>query len=116
MKLALAIGEPKSRYSLSHIDTTARLHANQSVIDGRKSGGLHGAAADLLIVAARTSGNADDQHGISLFFVNPTEPGIAGQDFPTYDGMRAVEAEFSNLHVNTDSLIGVVDQAYPLVE
>jgi alkylation response protein AidB-like acyl-CoA dehydrogenase len=116
MKLGLAIGEPKSRYSLSHIETTARLEGNQWVINGRKSVVLHGAAADLLIIAARTSGNVDDQHGISLFFVNPTEPGISGQDFPTYDGMRAVEAQFENLHVNTDSLIGVVDQAYPLIE
>jgi alkylation response protein AidB-like acyl-CoA dehydrogenase len=116
MKLAFAHGEPGSRYSLSHVATTARQEGGFWVINGRKSVVLHGAVSDLLIVSARTSGEVGDSHGISLFFVNPSEPGVAGRDYPTYDGMRAVEAEFTNVHVNTESLIGVLDQAYPLIE
>jgi alkylation response protein AidB-like acyl-CoA dehydrogenase len=116
MKLAFAHGEPGSRYALSQVGTTARQEGGFWVINGRKSVVLHGAVADLLIVSARTGGQAGDAHGISLFFVNPTEPGVAGRDYPTYDGMRAVEAEFTNVHVNAESLIGVLDQAYPLIE
>jgi len=116
MKLAFAHGEPGSRYSLSDVQTTARLEGGFWVISGRKSIVLHGAVSDLLIVSARTSGEVGDSRGISLFFVNPSEPGVAGRDYPTYDGMRAVEAEFSDVHVNTDSLIGVPDRAYPLIE
>ena len=116
MKLAFAHWEPGSRYSLSEVRTTARQEGGFWVINGRKSVVLHGAIADLLIVSARTSGQSGDAHGISLFFVNPTEPGVAGRDYPTYDGMRAVEAEFTNVHVNAESLIGVLDQAYPLIE
>ncbi|HTO43284.1 MAG TPA: acyl-CoA dehydrogenase family protein [Burkholderiales bacterium] len=116
MKLAFAHWEPGSRYSLSEVGTTARQEGGFWVINGRKSVVLHGAVADLLIVSARTSGQSGDAHGISLFFVNPTEPGVAGHDYPTYDGMRAVEAEFTNVHVNAESLIGVLDQAYPLIE
>jgi alkylation response protein AidB-like acyl-CoA dehydrogenase len=116
MKLAFAHGEPGSRYALNHVETTARLEGGFWIINGRKSVVLHGAAADLLIVSARTSGAAGDMHGISLFFVNPSEPGVAGCEYPTYDGMRAVEAEFTDVHVNTESLIGVLDQAYPLIE
>ena len=116
MKLAFAHGEPRSRYSLSHVETTARLEGGFWVINGQKSIVLHGAVSDLLIVSARTSGEVGDPHGISLFFVNPSEPGVAGRDYPTYDGMRAVEAEFTDVHVNSDSLIGVLDQAYPLIE
>ena len=116
MKLAFAHWEPDSRYSLSQIETTARREAGFWVINGRKSVVLHGAVADLLIVSARTSGQPDDAHGISLFFVNPGEPGVAGREYPTYDGMRAVEAEFANVQVNAESLIGVLDQAYPLIE
>jgi pimeloyl-CoA dehydrogenase small subunit len=116
MKLAFAHGEPRSRHSLSQVETTAWQEGGFWVINGRKSVVLHGAVADLLIVSARTSGEGSDPHGISLFFVNPSEPGVSGRDYPIYDGMRAVEAEFSDVHVNTDSLIGVLDQAYPLIE
>jgi pimeloyl-CoA dehydrogenase small subunit len=116
MKLAFAHWEPRSRYSLSQVETTARQEGGFWVINGRKCVVLHGAVSDLLIVSARTSGEAGDPHGVSLFFVNPSEPGVSGRDYPTYDGMRAVEAEFSDVHVNTDSLIGVLDQAYPLIE
>ncbi len=116
LKLAFAHGEPTSRYSTTRLQTTARLEGNQWVLSGRKSLVLHGAVADLLIVSARTSGAVDDAHGISLFFVNPAEPGVSGREYPTYDGMRAAEVTLENVHVNTDSLIGVLDQAHPLIE
>jgi alkylation response protein AidB-like acyl-CoA dehydrogenase len=115
-KLAFAHGEPTSRYSPARVQTTARMEAGQWVIDGRKSVVLHGAVSDLLIVSARTSGGVDDPHGISLFFVNPGEAGVAGREYPTYDGMRAAEVEFQNVRVNSESLIGVLDQAHPLIE
>jgi len=116
MKLAFAHAEPGSRYSLTHVETTARQEGGFWVINGRKSVVLHGAIADLLIVSARTSGEVRDPHGISLFFVNPSEKGVAGQEFPTYDGARAVEAHFSDVRIGPDSLIGVLDQAYPLID
>ena len=115
-KLAFAHGEPASRYSPTRVQTTARMEGGQWVINGRKSVVLHGAVCDLLVVSARTSGAVDDAHGISLFFVNPGEAGVSGREYPTYDGMRAAEVEFQNVHVNTDSLIGVLDQAQPLIE
>jgi alkylation response protein AidB-like acyl-CoA dehydrogenase len=115
-KLAFAHGEPSARYSLSHVETTARQEGGFWIINGRKSVVLHGAVADLLIVSARTSGAAGDPQGISLFFVNPAEAGVAGQEYPTYDGMRAAEVQLTNVQIGPDSLIGVLDQAYPLIE
>jgi len=115
-KLAFAHGEPASRYAPTRVQTTARMEAGQWVLNGRKSVVLHGAVADLLIVSARTSGAVDDARGISLFFVNPGETGVAGREYPTYDGMRAAEVVLENVTVNSDSLIGVLDQAHPLIE
>lgn len=116
LKLALAHGEPGSRHALNRVETTARQEGGYWVINGRKSVVLHGAVADLLIVSARTSGDSSDTHGISLFFVNPAEEGVSGREYPTYDGMRAAEVELSNVHINSDSLIGVIDQASPLLD
>jgi alkylation response protein AidB-like acyl-CoA dehydrogenase len=57
----------------------ARLHAAQRqaqgwVLDGAKAVVLHGEAADVFVVSARTSGEVDDEAGISLFLVTPMRP------------------------------------------
>jgi alkylation response protein AidB-like acyl-CoA dehydrogenase len=116
MKFAFAHIEPDSRFDLHRVATTARQEAGMWVITGRKSVVIHGAIADLLIVTARTSGAADAKSGISLFFVNPAEEGVAGRDYPTYDGMRAAEVTFDNVTISPESLIGQIDGAYPLIE
>ena len=116
MRLACAFGEPGSRYDLAHVETTAREDGGFWVLNGSKSVVVHGSVADLLIVSARTSGNVTDREGVSLFFVNPGEDGVAGREYPTYDGMRAAELVLENVHVSADSLIGVVDKGLPAVE
>ncbi len=116
MKFALAHVEPGGRFDLAHVETTAHQEAGQWIINGKKSVVIHGAAADLLIVPARTSGRTTDRAGISLFFVNPAEEGVEGRDYPTYDGMRAAEVGFNNVHIGPESLIGVLDGGYPLLE
>ncbi len=98
MKFAFAHTEPGTRFELNRVETTARQAGGMWVINGRKSVVLHGAVADLLIVTARTSGAPDSPHGITLFFVNPGEQGVAGREYPTYDGMRAAEVTLRQRH------------------
>ena len=117
MRLACGFLEPGGRYDLAHIETTARQEANGFwVLNGSKSVVIHGAVADLLVISARTSGKAGDADGISLFFVNPGEPGVAGREYPTYDGMRAAEVTFENVQINSESLIGIAGRGLPVVE
>jgi alkylation response protein AidB-like acyl-CoA dehydrogenase len=116
MKFALAHTEPGARGELNRVETNARQEGGMWVINGQKSVVLHGAVADLLIVTARTSGPPDSPRGISLFFVNPGEEGVSGRDYPTYDGMRAAEVGFTDVSVSPESLIGVLDNGYPLLE
>jgi alkylation response protein AidB-like acyl-CoA dehydrogenase len=77
---------------------------------------VHGAVADLLIITARTSGSPDSPQGITLFFVNPGEQGVAGREYPTYDGMRAAEVTLDDVTISPESVIGVLDNGYPLLE
>lgn len=117
MRLACGFLESGGRYDLSHVATTARQEANGFwIINGSKSVVIHGAVADLLVISARTSGQPGDTDGISLFFVNPGEPGVSGLEYPTYDGMRAAEVTFENVQINPESLIGIVDRGLPVVE
>ena len=116
MKFAFAHTEPGTRYELNRVETTARQSGGMWVINGRKSVVVHGAVAELLIVTARTSGSPDSPQGITLFFVNPAEQGVSGRVYPTYDGMRAAEVTFDNVTINNESVIGVLDNGYPLLE
>ena len=116
MKFAFAHTEPGTRWELNRVTTTARQEGGMWVINGAKSVVTHGAVADLLIITARTSGAADSRHGITLFFVNPGEQGVAGREYPTYDGMRAAEVTFDNVTISPESVIGVLDNGYALLE
>ena len=116
MRLACAFGEPGSRHDPAHVEATARLDGGFWVLNGSKSVVVHGAVADLLIVSARTAGGPTDRDGVSLFFVNPSEVGVMGRDYPTFDGMRAAEITLEDVHVSSDSLIGVADKGLPLIE
>ena len=116
LKLAFGHTEPGTQWELNRVATTARQEAGMWVINGRKSVMLHGASAELLVITARTSGNSDSPNGITLFFVNPGEQGVIGRDYPTYDGMRAAEVTFDNVTVSPESLIGVLDGGYALVD
>jgi len=116
MKFAFGHVEPGARYELNRVSTTARRENGMWVIDGAKSVFMHGGLADLLIVSARTSGEVDSPDGISLFFVNPAESGVMGREYPTYDGMRAAEVTFDNVTISPESLIGVLDGGYALLE
>lgn len=116
MKFALAHAERAARYDLAHVETTAREEGGQWIINGAKTVVVHGALAELLIVSARTRGKATDEEGISLFFVNPAEQGVEGRDYPTFDGMRAAEVSFNNVAIGPESLIGVLDHGFPVLE
>ncbi len=116
MKFAFGHSEPGSRYELNRVATTARRENGMWVINGAKSVMMHGGLADLLIVSARTSGSLPDATGISLFFVNPAETGVMGREYPTYDGMRAAEVTFDNVTISPESIIGVLDGGYALLE
>ena len=116
MKFAFAHTEPGTRFELNRIETSARQEGGMWVINGQKSVVLHGATADLLVISARTSGAPDSKQGITLFFVNPAEQGVVGRDYPTYDGMRAAEVSFDNVSISPESVIGVVDNGFALLE
>ena len=95
MKLAFALGEPGIALLDSTVcETTARQEGGQWIINGRKSVVLHGAAADLLIVSARTSGAVDERTASRCSSSIRPKPALSGRDYPTYDGMRAAEVEF----------------------
>ncbi len=114
--MTFAHGEPKARYELNNVTTTAKKDSDGYVLNGAKAVVLNGDSADKLIVSARTSGNARDAKGISLFIVDRKAAGVTARGYPTIDGLHAAEITLSNVKVGADAIIGKLDDALPLIE
>lgn len=89
-KLALAYSEPAAGFDLSFVETTAA----GGVLNGHKCVVLNAASADTLIVVARTSGDVDDETGLSAFLVDANASGLRRQDYTLVDGRRASDVWF----------------------
>jgi alkylation response protein AidB-like acyl-CoA dehydrogenase len=114
--LAFAYAEPKGRYNLADLTTTAKKDGAGFVLNGHKAVVIGAPWADHLIVTARTGGGQRDSLGVSLFLVPKTAKGVTTRDYPTVDGLRASEVYFENVALGADHLIGAADAALPLVE
>ena len=115
-KMAFAHTEPGARYDLAHVGLRARRQGDGFVLDGDKRVVLHGAAADVLVVSARTTGQGNDRHGVSLFLVDRTAPGVTVKEYRTIDELRAADITLSGVAVPRDALIGLEGAGLPLIE
>ena len=114
--LAFAYAEPQSRFALNDVEVSAAKDGEGYLIRGRKSVVFHAAAADKVVVSARTAGGPRDAEGISLFMVENGCAGLARRDYRTVDGLRASDLEFDAVRVGAEALIGTPDAALPLIE
>ncbi len=114
--LALAHGEPESRYGLAQVKTQATQEGGTWRLNGRKAVVINGDTADKLIVSARVSGAEDDQDGIALFLVDANAVGITRRGYGTIDGGRAAEIAIANVAADDAALIGTPGKAFGAIE
>lgn len=104
---ALAIDEgPKHRSSIA---MKAERAGNGFRLSGTKQFVAHGHVADLLIVAARTSGGADEEGGVTLFAVPRDAAGLSATPERLTDASLAARLRFDGVMVDADAVIGEVD-------
>ncbi|KEO90113.1 acyl-CoA dehydrogenase [Erythrobacter longus] len=113
---AFAYAEPRGRYDLANIETTAKKDGGDYVLNGHKAVVIGAPWASHLVVTARTGGERTDAQGISVFVVDKSADGIVTRDYATVDGRRASEVYFENVRVPADALIGEEGNALPLIE
>ena len=113
---AFAYSEPKGRYNLADLTTTAKKDGGDFIINGHKAVVIGAPWASHLIVTARTSGDQRSKEGISVFIVEKDSDGVSTRDYPTVDGRRASEVYFENVKVSSESIIGEVDCGLGLIE
>ena len=101
-----AHGEAGARYDLERVATRATATADGFVLEGKKTVVIHAAAANMLLVSARTAGAVNDRAGISLFVVPRDAAGVSLEDYPTLDSQRAADVTLHAVRVPRQSLLG----------
>ncbi|MEM8696113.1 MAG: acyl-CoA dehydrogenase family protein [Pseudomonadota bacterium] len=113
---AFAYAEPRGRYDLANLETTAKRDGDAYLLNGHKAVVTGAPWASHLIVTARTSGERRDRDGVSVFILSKESDGVTTRDYPTVDGRRASEVYFENVAVPSDALIGDEGDGLPLIE
>jgi pimeloyl-CoA dehydrogenase small subunit len=115
VKLAFAQTERGARYNLAQVAARATKSGAGYVLDGEKCVVIHGPCADKFVISARTSGNAADATGISLFLVDGNAPGVSLKTYRTVDNLRAADIRFSSVAVPAEARLGKEGEALPLI-
>jgi alkylation response protein AidB-like acyl-CoA dehydrogenase len=114
--LAFAHTDRGARYDLGHVATRARRTSDGYVLDGEKHIVLHAPSAQRLLVSASTDGEVAQPKGISIFLVDATAPGVSLRRYRTLDAFPAADVSFRSVTVGAEALIGVENEALPLIE
>jgi alkylation response protein AidB-like acyl-CoA dehydrogenase len=112
----LAHYEPTSRFETRWVTTRAQKSGDHYLLDGHKAVVLHAGAADTLLISARTAGEPDDAHGVSLFRVARDSKGLTLDVYPTIDGQRAADVYLKGVQVSAASMLGAEGAALPAID
>jgi alkylation response protein AidB-like acyl-CoA dehydrogenase len=85
-------------------------------LSGKKSFVADGGAADVIVVAARTSGKPGDATGITLFLVLGNAAGLTREKLKTVDSRGHANLTFKDVAIGADAVLGSVDQGGAVLE
>jgi alkylation response protein AidB-like acyl-CoA dehydrogenase len=112
----LAHFERDSRFETQWVTTRAERSGLGYRLDGHKAVVLHAAAADTLLISARTAGDANAATGVTLFRVPRYAPGLTLDSYPTIDGQRAADVYLKGVELPAGSRLGAEGAALPAIE
>ena len=115
LTLALAL-EEKNHHAPSNIATSCTKNAEGFVLNGQKTFVLDGHSADKLIVIARTSGDRQEQTGLSALLVDPKASGVSIERATLMDSRNAANITFENVQLADDALLGEQDTAFTALD
>lgn len=85
-------------------------------LSGGKTFVMEGMAADLFIVAARSSDAPGEIAGITLFLVPASAKGLTRAPMETFDSRGYAQLTFENVEVPADAVLGSVYQGWPVLD
>ncbi|MCL4867226.1 MAG: acyl-CoA dehydrogenase, partial [Gemmatimonadales bacterium] len=109
---ALAVDE-SSHHAPERVALKAEKTGDGYALTGKKTFVIDGDAADLLIVAARTSGKPGETAGITMFLVDPNAAGVTRKHLALADSRGAAEITFDGA---AGEVLGAVDKGWDVLE
>ena len=114
--VTLAYCEPGSDYAADRVETRATRDGDGWVIEGSKVAVPFGGIADSIVVSARTSGDTQDNDGVSLFVVPKSAAGLRSDTCLNVDGGASADLVFDKVRVGDDALLGSAGDGYRILD
>jgi alkylation response protein AidB-like acyl-CoA dehydrogenase len=111
---ALAVDEA-AHHAPSQIACSATAKGDGYTLSGSKRFIPDAGSADLLIVAARTSGQKGETAGISLFLVPTNLPGVTIQALHAVDNRGVADVAFNQVQLGQDAVLGAIGGVWPVL-
>ena len=108
---ALAVDEGK-HHDPAGVSLEAKRSGNGFALSGVKQFVVHGASANVILVAARTAGTPGETQGITLFAVDKGASGLEVENVTLADASKAARLTFANVEVDADAVVGEVDAGW----
>ena len=112
---ALAVDE-KSHHAPESMTLEAKKTGSGYALNGKKVFVQDGGAADVLVVAARTSGKASEKSGITLFLVPGNAKGLKRTKLKSVDSRGVANLEFNGVEVPGSAVLGSVDNGFDVLD
>jgi alkylation response protein AidB-like acyl-CoA dehydrogenase len=112
---ALAVDE-KSHHAPESMTLEAKKTGGGYTLNGKKMFVQDGGAADVLVVAARTSGKASEKNGITLFLIPGNAKGLKRTKLKSVDSRGVANLEFSGVEVPGSAVLGSVDNGFDVLD
>jgi acyl-CoA dehydrogenase len=109
--MALALQEG-AHHGPHKVAMTAEAADGGFVLNGRKLMVQDAHVAQKFVVAARTSGEAGEDEGLSLFLVDADGAGVSAERVIMVDSRNSGSVSFENVKVGADQLLGELDRGY----
>jgi len=110
---SMALIEPELGYEPTAVKARAKAEGDSFVINGTKLFVPYASVADYLLVAARTSDAAD---GVTVFIVDAKSAGVKVSPLSTMAHEKLSEVVFENVKVSKGSVLGGLNQGWPVVQ
>jgi alkylation response protein AidB-like acyl-CoA dehydrogenase len=112
---ALAVDEGPHHHPEKTALTASKADGGYS-LSGKKTFVMEGMAADVLVVAARTSGKPGDSRGLTLFLVEADAPGLTRKPLKLADSRGFAQLSLDKVKVGPEGVLGGVDAGWDILE
>ncbi len=116
LMLTWAFTEADPRFVPETVKTEATLDGDSYVLTGAKLFVDNFNASKTCLVACRTAAPSEENEGLSLLLVDTRSPGISETPLTTLAKDKQSRVTFDNVRVPKSSLVGELDQGWPILE